>query len=98
VEPIASGITLFTTYRIAYDGGLTISGSHPDMRAAPTPESAEKVCGEFINLAWRRPGTAAEMEHCKNVAVMATAAETDVKVRWAHTIASILTSADFIAY
>lgn len=98
VEPIASGITLFTTYRIAFDGGLTLSATNPDMASAPTPTSAEKICSDMMTLAWRRSGTPEEIKHCQNIAVMATASETDNKVRWAHAIASILTAVDFISY
>jgi len=98
IEPIASGVTVFATYRVAYDGGLSLGASDSMLAAAPTPESAQAVCTKYIELAWQRPGTPEEINHCKNVAVMATAKETDVKARWAYTIASILSAADFMSY
>jgi len=98
VEPIASGVSIFTVYRVAYQGGQALASSDQSLAAAPTPESAQAACTKYIELAWQRPGTPDEINHCKNVAIMATAAETDVKNRWAYTIASILTAADFLSY
>lgn len=98
IEPIASGVTMFATFRIAFEGGLTTAASDTMLSAAPTPESAQAVCSKYIELAWQRPGTTAEINHCKNVAIMATAKETDPKSRWAYTIASIISAADFVSY
>lgn len=97
-EPKASAVTIYTTYRIAYEAGLIYAGSSPELAAAPTEQSASTACASFARLAWQQEPTAAQVESCKKVALVDTAGEPDVKARWAYALASILTSAEFVTY
>lgn len=98
VEPKSSGVTIFTTYRIAYEAGLTYAASNPLMSAAPTEETATEVCTSLAQTAWYQAPSAEQVAACKKVALIDTASETDIKARWAYTIASILTASEFINY
>lgn len=97
-EPKSSAVTIFTTYRIAYEAGLIYAGSNPELASAPTEQSAAAACASFARLAWQQEPTAAQIDSCKKVAVVDTAGESDVKARWAYALASILTAAEFVSY
>jgi hypothetical protein len=94
----ASAVTLFTSYRVAYEAALTLAGADSKYAVAPTEESATANCTAFARQAWNRLPTPDEVGACKKVALVETSAETDVKARWAYTLASVLTAAGFLAY
>ncbi len=98
VEPQASAVTLFTSFRIAYEGTLALVASDTKYSAAPTEESASVICSSFARQVWNRLPTPAEITACKNLAMIETAGETDVKARWAYALASVMASADFLTY
>lgn len=94
----ASAVTLFTSYRVAYEAGLALAASDSKYAAVPTESTATENCTTFARQAWNRLPSAEEVNACKNVALVVTAAETDIKARWAYTLASVLTAAGFLAY
>jgi hypothetical protein len=98
VETQASAVTLFTSFRIAYEGALKMVSSDAKFAAAPTEESANANCISFARLAWNRLPTSDEIAACKKVALIETVSESDVKARWAYTLASVLAAADFLSY
>lgn len=98
VDTQASAVTLFTSYRVAYEAGLALAAADSKYAAAPTDASATENCTTFARQAWNRLPSAEEVNACKNVALVVTAAETDIKARWAYTLASVLTAAGFLAY
>jgi hypothetical protein len=98
VETQASAVTLFTSFRIAYEGALKMVSSDAKFAAAPTEESANANCISFARLAWNRLPTSDEIAACKKVALIETVNESDVKARWAYTLASVLAAAHFLSY
>ncbi len=98
VETQASAVTLFTSFRIGYEGAIKMVGSDVKFAAAPTEETANAHCISFARLAWNRLPTNDEIAACKKVALIETANESDVKARWAYTLASVLAAADFLSY
>jgi hypothetical protein len=97
-EPKASAVTIYTTYRIAYEAGLIYAESSPELSSPPTEQSAASACASFARLAWQQEPTAAQIDSCKKVALVDTAGESDVKARWAYALASILTATEFVSY
>ncbi len=98
VDTQASAVTIFTSYRVAYEAALTMAGADSKYAAIPTETSATENCTTFARQAWNRLPSVDEVNACKNVALVVTAAETDIKARWAYTLASVLTAAGFLAY
>ena len=98
IEPKASGVTIFSTYRIAYEGSLAFAATNPMTAAAPSEESATEVCSTFAEMAWNQAASEAQIDACRKVAVIDTATEPDVKARWAYAFAAILTATEFVAY
>jgi hypothetical protein len=98
VDTQASAITLFTSFRVAYEGALKLASSDAKFAAAPTEESASANCNSFARQAWNRLPTVEEVAACKKVALIETVGETDVKARWAYTLASVLAAANFLSY
>ncbi len=98
VEAQGSAVTLFTSFRVAYEAALTVAGTDAKYAAAPTEESATANCTAFARQAWNRLPVADEISACKKVALVDTAAEADIKARWAYALASVLTATGFIAY
>ncbi len=98
VDTQASAVTIFTSYRVAYEAALTMAGADSKYAAIPSESSATENCTTFARQAWNRLPSVDEVNACKNVALVVTAAETDIKARWAYTLASVLTAAGFLAY
>jgi len=98
VEPVASAITLFTTYRVSYQAALTLAGTDPKYAAAPTEATAATACESFARLTWNKVPSKDQVAACVKIAVVDTAAETDAKARWAYALASVMASTGFISY
>jgi len=98
VDTQASAVTLFTSYRVAYEAALTVAAADAKYAAAPTEDTATANCTAFARQAWNRLPNPDEVNACKKVALVETLAETDIKARWAYTLASVLTAAGFLAY
>lgn len=98
VEPLASGVTLFTVYRVAFEAGLKFVDGNPDMVANLAEPTVTEVCRNFAITAWQKQPTEAQVASCAKLALIDTAPEPDPKARWAYALASILTSTEFINY
>ena len=98
IEPEASSITLFTTYKISYEAALKMVEADSNYSQTPDALTAANHCRQFALKAWNRQATDSEVASCSNVAVDVTKDVANPQVRWAHAFASILTSSGFIAY
>lgn len=97
-EPEAGSVALQTAYGIAFDGCLTYVGADASMSAAPTADSAATACAAMARKFWSKTPSPDEIQSCVDVAVTASASETQVARRWAYACASVLTSAGFLTY
>ncbi len=95
-EPNA--VSLYQAYRIAFQGCLTLTATGAAYAATPTIETATAECGAWAKKFWGRAGFAPELEACANVIGMYATRETQVRRRWAHGCASVLTSSDFLTF
>ena len=108
-EPKASGVSLYTAYRVAFDGCLVVT-SDPKNAARftrmPDPASAGRECAAWARAAWSRSAALYEIDACVSVATTASLTEPTATVsppttpqrRWAYTCASVLTAAGFLTY
>ncbi len=97
-EPEASAVSLYTAYRVAFQGCLTLTTSPAKYGTAPSNTTADAECTAWALSMWARAPTAAELAACHNVAMVDTAAETNARRRWAYTCAAVLSSAGFLTY
>ena len=97
-EPQASAISVWSSFRVAFDGCLTFTETAPDYAAAPTDASATATCTTLARKFWSRAATSAELDACKQVALTDSASEATPRRRWAFTCASLLSSAGFLTY
>ncbi len=97
VEPEASAISLYTAYRIAFQGCLTAT-SGTAFASAPSNSTAATQCTTWAQQFWTRDPSQAEVDACVQVAMVDTASETDAHRKWAYTCAAVLSSADFLTY
>lgn len=97
-EPQASAITLWSTYRVAFDGCLTFTATAPDFANAPTEADAAKQCTAMARKFWSRAPSQDEVTSCAQVALVDSASEADPRRRWAHTCAALLSASGFLTY
>jgi hypothetical protein len=97
-EPTVSAVSLFTSYRVAFEGCLELTKTAPEYAAAPTDVTAAAQCTTLARKFWSRTPTPEEITACTTVATVDTAGETDVRRRWAYVCAPLLSSAPFLAY
>jgi hypothetical protein len=97
-EPQVSAVSLFTSYRVAFEGCLELTKTAPEYAAAPTDVTAAAQCATLARKFWSRTATPEEITACTTVATVDTAGETDVRRRWAYTCAPLLSAAPFLAY
>ncbi len=98
VEPQSSAVSLYTAYRVAFQGCLTLTATANAYAAAPTDATARTECGNFAQKFWSRPADNAELDACVKATVADTATETNVRRKWGYGCASVLTSAGFLSY
>jgi hypothetical protein len=98
VEPQASAVSLYTAYRVAYQGCQTMTGTATQYGAAPDTAAARTECGNFAQKFWSRPAEQAELDSCVRATVTDTASLTNVRLRWAYGCAAVLTAAGFLSY
>ncbi len=98
VEPQSSAVSLYTAYRVAFQGCLTLTATANAYSAAPTDATARTECGNFAQKFWSRPADNAELDACVKATVADTTPETNLRRRWAYGCASVLTSAGFLSY
>ncbi|MFO0665739.1 MAG: hypothetical protein U0174_17415 [Polyangiaceae bacterium] len=105
LEPQSGAVPLFTAYRAAFKGCLDLN----NQTAAVSLEAAKTECATLQAKAWRRTPTTDEIDSC--AAIAATPANftglTDAQgnaitftnpQKWAYACASVLSSAEFLAY
>jgi hypothetical protein len=101
--PISSAITVFTAYRVAFQGCLTATASAAKYQTAPTGSTADTECRSWARTFWSRDATDDEAAACVQVATVDTLKEgTNTNVaparRWAYTCAAVLSAAGFMTY
>jgi hypothetical protein len=97
-EPRASAISVWSSFRVGFDGCLTFTEAAPEYADAPTDASATATCTTLARKFWSRAATAEEIDACKQVALTDSATEATPRRRWAFTCASLLSSAGFLTY
>lgn len=97
-QPQTSAIALYTAYRVAFQGCLTVTQTPAKYAAAPTLETATTECAAWAKKFWSRAALGPEIEACAKVITVEAVKETDMRRRWSHGCASILTSSDFMTY
>lgn len=97
-EPRASAISVWSSFRVGFDGCLTFTETAAEYADAPTDASATATCTALARKFWSRAATTAELDACKQVALVDSAGEATPRRRWAFTCASLLSSAGFLTY
>jgi hypothetical protein len=98
-EPKSTGVGMASYFSLAFSAALAHVEATPGAYAAlPTAESAGKLCTEMTHTAFRRRASADEVSKCVALSVTKLAKEKSISRRWAYTIASILSTADFLSY
>ena len=105
IEPQSSAVSLFTAYRAAFKGCLDLN----NQTAAVSMEAAKTECSTLQKKAWNRTPTTDEIDSC--AAIAATPANFANRVdaqnqpitftnpqKWAYACASVLATAEFLAY
>jgi hypothetical protein len=97
-EPIASGLTVATSFEVAFEACLGATRDAAEYAAKPTGESASRRCTSMARRFWSRLPSQRELDACVAVAVSDTAAEPDARRRWAYTCASLLSTSAFLTF
>ncbi|MDF2693724.1 MAG: hypothetical protein K0S65_2107 [Labilithrix sp.] len=97
-ESVYSGVAMNAIFEISFEGCLDYVRASADLKAAPTPSSADAECTKMMRKAWSRTPSPEEIASCNNLAVTKLAAQTDVTRRWAYVCASILSSSQFLTF
>jgi hypothetical protein len=97
-EPQASAISLYTAYRIAFQGCLTHTATATKWSSVPNASTAEAECIGFAEKFWNRSPATDELSQCVQIATVDSQIETDPRRRWAYACAGVLSSAGFLTY
>jgi hypothetical protein len=98
IEPHASAVSVYTAYRIAFQGCLTYTQTSPDYAAAPTAATAQTACTAMTRAFWSRAANPDELSACVEMATTGSASEADPRRRWAYGCTSVLSAAGFLTY
>jgi hypothetical protein len=93
-----SAVSLYQAYRIAFQGCLTLTQSPSKYAQLPTIDTATAECASWARKFWGREGLAPELRTCADVIGVFATRETQMRRRWAHGCASVLTSSDFLTF
>lgn len=96
-EAALSGVSLNTSFAIAFDGCVAQTAGS-SFAAAPTPDAATKYCTETMRKAWSQSGSPDEISSCVDLATTKLSSETDPHRQWAYVCASILSSTHFLTF
>ncbi|MEW6432384.1 MAG: hypothetical protein AB1730_12825 [Myxococcota bacterium] len=96
--PQASAVTMYTAYRIAFQGCLTLTAQPAKYAVEATQETAMAECAVWAKKFWSRPALGPEIEACASLIRVDAASETNVRRRWAYGCAAVLTASDFMTY
>jgi hypothetical protein len=93
-----SGVSLNAIFDISFEGCAALTRTAPEYAAAPTAETAVKVCASLIRKAWSRSASPEEITACTNLATQKLSAEPDARRRWTYVCSSILSSSQFLTF
>ena len=105
IEPASGAVGLFTAYRAAFKGCLDLN----NQTAAVSMEAAKTECATLQAKAWHRTPTTDEIESCASIAAtpanftgLVNAQNQPItftnQQKWAYACASVLATAEFLAY
>lgn len=97
VEPEANAVAIYSLYAVAFDGCYAFMKTGP-FAEAPTAETAPAQCKSLGRKFWSRTLTDEETATCAELVLSGLPGSTTPSRRWAHTCATLLTSAGFLSY
>lgn len=101
-EPQSSAVSLYTAYRVAFQGCLTATATDAKYGVLPSNSTAEAECRSWARKFWSKDVVPGEVDACVKVAMVDTvkegSADTTTRRRWAYTCASVLSAAGFMTY
>jgi len=97
-ETKANAVSVYSAYRIAFEGCLTLTGSGATYAAAPTAASATAACTAWQTAFWSRVPATGEVSTCANFATQGTTTETNPRRQWAYTCAAVATAGQFLTF
>lgn len=97
-QPQASAVMMYTAYRIAFQGCVTLVNGPAKYGVEATRDVAISECSAWARKFWSRPALGPEIEACADVIMNETSEETNLRRRWAYGCASVLTASDFLTY
>lgn len=97
-EPQASAVTMYTAYRIAFQGCISVTSQPAKYDVEATHETAMAECAGWAKKFWSRPALGPEIEACASLVETGSAEETNLRRRWAYGCAAVLTASDFMTY
>jgi hypothetical protein len=93
-----NAVSLYQAYRIAFQGCLTLTSTGAQYNQLPSIDTARTECTAWAKKFWSRTAMGPEIEACTNVIGMYSNSESNLRRRWAHGCASVLTSSDFLTF
>ncbi|MBE2251651.1 MAG: hypothetical protein IAE78_19060 [Myxococcus sp.] len=97
-EPTMSAVTIYTVFRVAFEGCLTVTAQPAKFNTAPTDTTARAECAAWAERFWSRKALEPELDACVQVTVRDSAVETSARRRWAYGCAATLSSSDFLTF
>jgi hypothetical protein len=97
MEPQASAVSLFSSFRIAFAGCVPLTDT-TDFDATPTAAGLITQCQTWSNKFWSRNATQDELDSCADTVLNHTSDESNTRLKWAYGCATVLSSAGFLAY
>ena len=99
-EPEMTGVTLFSSYTLAYEACTAYVGKDAARFGAdPSAASADKECRAMQRAFWSREPQPAETTACTTFALTKSQEpQGTAQKRWAHTCASVMSAAPFLTY
>jgi len=93
-----SGVSLNAIFAISFEGCQAYTKTAAEYAAAPTAESAAKVCTDLMRKAWSRSASPEEVASCTTLATTKLNDEPDARRKWTYVCASILSSSQFLTF
>jgi hypothetical protein len=104
-EPTSSAVTVYSAFRIAFQGCLTVTTNmaNTQYQTLPSNTTAATECATWARKFWSRDAVQSEIDACVKVAMVdATREGTNMNPaanrRWAYACASVLSAAGFMTY
>jgi hypothetical protein len=93
-----SAVSVYTAFRIAFQGCLTLTAQPTKYGTAPTDATARAECTAWAERFWSRRPLAPEVSACTDVVMRDSTTETSARRRWAYGCATTLTSSGFLTF